>query len=165
VGPRSVSTEGTDVLNESGLQRLSNSELELVFGSSPAGPIPAGRLRGTALFFPGTAACGPLARLIFLLAWKGKATDDPPRSLQNLVGPLGTEAISARLSHDRSWVDGEECVLIDYSSTSTVAAMVRDEIRLVSPGLYLGVIWVGRRRVGWFSLRQRGRGRGPDPRP
>jgi hypothetical protein len=129
----------------------------------PRFPCPAGQLRGTALFFPGTPACGPLARLIFLLAWKGKATEDPPRSLQNLVGPLGTEAIPALLSHDRSWVDGEECVLIDYSSTSTVAAMIRDEIRLVSPGLYLGVIWLGRRRVGWFSLRQRGRE--PERRP
>jgi hypothetical protein len=43
--------------------------------------------------------------------------------------------------------------------------MVRDEIRLVSPGLYLGVVWVGRRKVGWFSLRQREHGRGPDRRP
>jgi hypothetical protein len=165
VGPRSVSAEGAAVLDESGLQRMSSNELERVFRSSPAGPIPAGQLRGTALFFPGTPACVPLARLIFLLAWKGKATEDPPRSLQNLVGPLGAEAIPALLSHDRSWVDGEECVLIDYSSTSTVAAMVRDEIRLVSPDLYLGVIWVGRRRVGWFSLRQRGSGRGPKRRP
>jgi hypothetical protein len=63
VGPRSVSTEGAALLDESSLQRLPNNKLERVFGSSPAGPMPAGRLRGTALFFPGTPACVPLARL------------------------------------------------------------------------------------------------------
>jgi hypothetical protein len=36
--------------------------------------------------------------------------------------------------------------------------MIRDEVRLVPPGLYLGVIWLGRRRVGWFILRQSGPG-------
>jgi len=34
--------------------------------------------------------------------------------------------------------------------------MVRDEIRLVGPGLYLGVVWLWHWRVGWFTLRQRG---------
>jgi hypothetical protein len=32
--------------------------------------------------------------------------------------------------------------------------MVRDEVRLVAPGLYLGVVWLWKRRVGWFTLRQ-----------
>lgn len=83
-------------------------------------------------------------------------SESPGRSLVNLVGPLRMRAIRARLSRDRSWVDGEECVLIDYSATSTVARMVRDEVRLVAPGLYLGVVWVRRRRAGWFTLRQPG---------
>jgi hypothetical protein len=111
-------------------------------------------LPGTGLLFPGTWACGPLARLVHLLFWKGKVTDAPAKSLENLVGPLGTRAVKALLSHDLSWVDGKDCVLIDYSTTSFVARPVRDEIRLVSPQLYLGVFWLRRWRLGWFTLRQ-----------
>jgi hypothetical protein len=150
----------TQGLDESGLQRLSDRDLDLVFRSSPAGPLPEGRLRGTALFFPGTPLCRPLAALVRLLAWQGKETDESHATpenaaLENLVGPLGFRAVRALLSHGRSWVDDGPCVLIDYSTTSTVAAMIRDEIRLISPGLYLGVTWVRGRRVGWFALRQR----------
>ncbi|MGY1690644.1 hypothetical protein [Geodermatophilus sp. SYSU D01105] len=143
-----------DVLDERALQRMDDRELDLLFRSSPAGEVPRGRLPGTGLVFPGTPACGPLARLIGLLVWKGKETEASGGSLQNLVGPLGTRAIRALLSMDRSWVDGEPCVLIDYSRTSVVARMVRDEIRLVAPDLYLGVVWLWRRRAGWFTLRQ-----------
>jgi hypothetical protein len=145
-------------LDESRLQRLSGRELDLVFRSSPAGPLPEGRLRGTALLFPGTPLCGPLATLVRVLAWQGKETESRATlgraALENLVGPLGFHAVRALLSHARSWVDGGQCVLIDYSTTSVVAAMVRDEIRLIAPGLYLGVTWVHGRRMGWFTLRQ-----------
>jgi hypothetical protein len=143
-----------DALDERALQRLDNRELDLLFRSSPAGDLPRGRLPGTGLLFPGTAACGPLAWLVHLVVWQGKETEPSGRSLENLVGPLRTRTIRALLSHDRSWVDGEACVLIDYSRTSIVARMVRDEVRLVAPGLYLGVVWLWKRRVGWFTLRQ-----------
>ncbi len=143
-----------DVLDEKALQRMDNRELDLLFRSSPAGDIPHGRLPGTGLLFPGTPSCGPLAWLVHLVVWQGKETEPSGRSLKNLVGPLRTRTIRALLSHDRSWVDDEECVLIDYSRTSVVARMVRDEVRLVAPGLYLGVVWLWRRRVGWFTLRQ-----------
>ncbi|MGY1679336.1 hypothetical protein [Geodermatophilus sp. SYSU D01176] len=143
-----------DVLDERALQRMDNRELDLLFRSSPAGDIPRGRLPGTGLLFPGTPVCPPLARLVHLLVWQGKETEASGRSLRNLVSPLRMRSIRALLSHDRSWVDGEECVLIDYSRTSVVARMVRDEIRLVAPGLYLGVVWLWRRRAGWFTLRQ-----------
>jgi hypothetical protein len=143
-----------DALDERSLRRLDNRELDLLFRSSPAGDLPRGRLPGTGLLFPGTPACGSLARLVHLVVWQGKETEPSGRSLRNLVGPLRMRSIRALLSHDRSWVDGAECVLIDYSRTSTVARMVRDEVRLVAPGLYLGVVWLWRRRAGWFTLRQ-----------
>ncbi|WP_231851839.1 hypothetical protein [Modestobacter italicus] len=133
---------------------MSNRELDALFRRSPAGEVPRGRLPGTALLFPGSPVCGPLARLVRLLVWQGKQTESSGRSLRNVVGPLRTRAIRALLCHDRSWVDGKRCVLIDYSTTSRVAHMVRDEVRLVSPSLYLGVVWTWRRRVGWFALRQ-----------
>jgi len=143
-----------EVLDERALRRLSDQELDLLFRASPAGEIPHGRLAGTAVLFPGSPVSGPLARLVHLLFWQGKEIEGSGRSLVNFVGPLRMRAIRARLSHDRSWVDGGECVLMDYSATSTVARMARDEIRLVAPGLYLGVVWLWRRRAGWFTLRR-----------
>jgi hypothetical protein len=152
---RTAHTAPVEALDERVLRRMGNRELDALFRSSPAGEIPHGRLAGTGLLFPGSPVCGPLVRLVRLLVWQGKETENSGRSLRNLVGPLRMKAIRALLSRDRSWVDGGRCVLIDYSTTSRVAHMVRDEIRLVSPGLYLGVVWMWRRRVGWFALRQR----------
>ena len=143
-----------EALDERALRRMDNRALDALFRSSRAGRIPHGRLPGTTLLFPGSVVCGLLARLVRLLVWQGKETERQGRSLKNLVGPLGMRTIRALLSHDRSWVDGDPCVLIDYSTTSRVAHMVRDEIRLVSPGLYLGVVWLWKRRVAWFTLRQ-----------
>ena len=151
---RTANAVREDVLDERSLRGLDNRELDILFRSSPAGDLPRGRLPGTGLLFPGTRACGPLARLVHLVVWQGKQTEPSGRSLVNLVGPLRTPAIRALLSHDRSWVDGAGCVLIDYSKTSVVARMVRDEVRLVAPGLYLGVVWLWKRRAGWFTLRQ-----------
>ena len=152
---RTLSARRAAALDERALRRMDDRALDTLFRASPAGPIPHGRLPGTAVLFPGSAVCGLLARLVHLLVWQGKETEPPGRSLRNLVGPLGTRTIRALLCHDRSWVDGGPCVLIDYSTTSRVAHMVRDEVRLVSPGLYLGVVWLWRRRVAWFTLRQR----------
>jgi len=78
--------------------------------------------------------------------------------LRNKITPFSLRLIAARVTLDRSWVDDRPCVLLDYSKTSVVASMVRDEIRLVAPDLYLGVVWMWRRRVGWFTLRGRAPG-------
>jgi hypothetical protein len=151
---RSAHALRKEVLDERSLRRMDNRELDLLFRSSPAGDLPHGHLPGTGLLFPGTAACGPLAKLVHLLVWQGKETEVSGRSLKNLIGPMRMRSIRALLSHDRSWVDSKKCVLIDYSTTSTVAGMVRDEVRLVAPDLYLGVVWLWKRRAGWFTLRQ-----------
>jgi hypothetical protein len=151
---RTAHTVPVEVLDERALRRMPNRDLDLLFRSSRAGKVPHGRLPGTAVLFPGSVASGPLAGLVHLLVWQGKETESSGRSLRNLVGPLRMRTIRALLSHDRSWVDGDRCVLIDYSTTSRVAHMVRDEIRVVSPGLYLGVVWMWKRRVAWFTLRQ-----------
>jgi hypothetical protein len=140
-------------VTEDVLLALSNVELDGLFRASPAGGIPDGNMNGTVLAWPGTALARPLAFLIHLLAWQGKVVDRRELMLRNKITPLRLRLIKARLSSDESWVDGRECVLLDYSRTSIVARMVRDEIRLVGPDLYLGVVWMWRRRVGWFTLR------------
>jgi hypothetical protein len=140
-------------VDEGDLLRMSNTDLDELFRSSGAGPIPDGDMRGTVLAFPGTAVATPLAKALYVVAWQGKVVDRRHGMLRNKITPLRLRLIAAKVSHAASWVDGQDCVLLDYSHTSLVAKMVRDEVREVSPGLYLGVVWVWRRRVGWFTLR------------
>jgi hypothetical protein len=42
--------------------------------------------------------------------------------------------------------------VIDYSKTSFFFKKVRDEIREIEPGVYLGKVWWGERRVLDFAL-------------
>jgi len=150
---RPVSDSRATPITEAVLLGTANSELDALFRESPAGPIPDGDTRGTLLAWPGTRWAKPLASVVYLIAWKGKVLNRRDTLLCNKITPFWLQLIKARLSHDDSWVDQRECILIDYSKTSFVARMVRDEVRLVGPGLYLGVVWLWRRRVGWFTIR------------
>jgi len=143
----------TRTLDEGDLVRLTNDELDDVFRASPAGELPAGVVRGTALVFNGTLACRVIAKLAYWFAWQGKKLDPDRRGLVNRITPLRLPLIRATVSHGKSWVDDKDCTVIDYSKTSLVARMVRDETRLIAPGLHLGVVWLWRRRAAWFALR------------
>lgn len=142
-------------LDESALLGYRNSALDVLFRQSAAGPIPDGDTSGTLLAWPGTWAAKPLARIAHTI-WQGKVLDRREALLRNKLTPLGLKLVKARLSVADSWVDDAECVLIDYSKTSILARMVRDEIRLVGPGFYLGVVWLWRKRIGWFTIRSAG---------
>jgi hypothetical protein len=133
------------------LLRMPADELDAVFRSAPAGPIPHGTARGTMLLATGHRAGQVVRALTRRLLWRGKVFL-PNGTLLNVVGPFGAKAVRATVQPAASWVDGRECVLIDYATTSTVARWVRDEIRLVGPDLYLGVAWLARRRVASFAL-------------
>lgn len=147
---------GPTTLDESLLLGCRNSALDLLFRQSVAGPIPDGDTRGTLLAWPGTWLAKPLAQLVRVIIWQGKVLDRREGVLRNKVTPFGLRLVKARLSIASSWVDSADCVLIDYSKTSFLARMVRDEIRQVGPGLYLGVVWLWRKRVGWFTIRSTG---------
>ena len=150
---RRVADRETRALDEGDLTRTTNSGLDTLFRTSPPGRLPAGVLRGTVLLFPGSRAGPFLARVLYWLAWQGKVVTPTGDSLVNRVSPLRLPLIRARVGRGRSWADDDPCVVIDYSRTSLVARMVRDETREVSPGLHLGVVWLWRRRTAWFALR------------
>jgi hypothetical protein len=119
-------------------------ELDARFAAAPAGAMPSGRGRGTALLLPGTRAARPLAAWA-RTGWQGKTFDVAAGQLRNRVSPFGMHAITAAVREEASWVDGEPCIVLDYSDTSRVARAVRDEIRAIEPGVYLGVVFWGRR--------------------
>ena len=127
-------------------------QLAQIFGSGVAGAIPNGRGKGTVLIGTG----GPLARLAaalaYALAWRGKVVNAREGRLKNLVTPLAIRAIEAAVYKQDSWYDGETCIVLDYSKTSFVARKIRDEIREIAPGVFLGLVFWGRRHVLDFAL-------------
>ncbi len=129
------------------LPSLSGSELDALFANAPAGEIPTGKGSGQALMVTGTFASRPLIAMVRLLAWQGKEFDGPTHSLRNLISPFSRRAISADVYVDASRLDGRPCIVLDYSKTSRLAKWIRDEIREVEPGLYVGLVYVRSRRA------------------
>jgi hypothetical protein len=129
------------------LPSLRGSELDALFANAPAGEIPSGKGRGQALMATGTFASRPLIAVVRLLAWQGKEFDGPTHSLRNLISPFGVRAITADVYVDASRFDGRPCIVLDYSKTSRLAKWIRDEIREVEPGLYVGLVYVRSRRA------------------
>jgi hypothetical protein len=140
-------TEATGATTARELLAMPAGELDALFRSSPAGRCPAGLGAGTAIMAPATLFARPLAALTRVLAWQGKEFAVDGRSLRNLLSPVGWRAVDAEVYRGRSRVDSQPCIVLDYSETSRTAKWVRDEIREVAPGLYLGVVFVRSRRV------------------
>ena len=140
------------------LMKMSQGRLDDLFKSSPPGPIPEGDSQGTAVVWPGTFFTRIIARLVHGFAWQGKVFTKTPdgkdATLQNKVSVAGVKAIVARVYYTPSWLDGKECIVLDYSKTSLLARKIRDEIRLVDEvrRIYLGKVWWGKTRLIDFAL-------------
>lgn len=134
------------------LQTLTPDELDELFRQSPAGAIPDGEADGVVLLASGTDLTGPLSKLIHLVGWKGKVFDRGKGELLNRISPVGLEAVRAKVYKEASWLDQKETIVLDYSKTSLVAQWIRDEIREVSPGVYLGLVFWERSKILHFAL-------------
>ena len=123
------------VRSASDLVRLSRADLEAVYRVSDVGTIPVGSTRGTAIFKPGSRMTMPASRVTRIL-WQGKYFKDDV--MVNRV--LGVHAIETRTYISESWLDGKPSFILDYDTTKLFKD-VRDEVREVSPGLYLGAMY------------------------
>ena len=140
------------VADVSDLLHMSSDELDELFRQSTGGELPDGEADGTVLIESGTQLAGPAAKLIHFFAWKGKVFDREKGELRNEILPFGIDAVRAKVYRGDSWLDGKETIVLDYSKTSLVAHWIRDEIRTVGPGLYLGLVFWERRKVLHFAL-------------
>jgi len=134
------------------LLTMTQAELDDLFTSVEAGPIPNGEAKGTAIVAPGTPYTAEIAEFINIFAWQGKIFDAQKMVLVNKITTFGLNAVLARVMREPSWIDGKECIVLDYSQTSFVAHWVRDEIRLIGPGLYLGIVFWDKTRLIHFTL-------------
>jgi hypothetical protein len=140
------------VIDSGQMLSMRQDELEELFRSSPPGDIPRGRGRGTVVFAPHTIVGRIAAVLAYWLAWQGKVLDPNTSTLLNLISPFRIKAIRAQVYEEASWFDGKPCIVLDYSKTSFVAKKIRDEIREVDDGVYLGLVFWGTRLILKFTL-------------
>ncbi len=138
--------------NPSTLIAATRPELARLFSSGRAGEVPDGRGRGTVLLGTGGLTARVAAGLSYALVWRGKVVNARAARLLNILTPLQVEAIEAMIYKQESWYDGAPCIVLDYSKTSFAARRIRDEIREIAPGVYLGIVFWGRRHVLDFAL-------------
>ncbi len=132
------------------LQELNNSQLNELYDYGSAYEIPSANRPGfqhllTGLPLPVPGYKGPSDLLSFF--WGGKIffTDQVGNiTLTNQVfpnTPFNFNDISAQVSiNNNSYTnDGEPVIFLDYNKSNiAIARIVRDEMRLIAPSLYLG---------------------------
>ena len=134
------------------LTTMSQTELDDLFRRAPLGEIPDGdaerhghrrarhRARRT------HPALGALARL----AGQGRL---PAAGLSVQQGrPTRLAPGQGARVRRAELVRRQPAIILDYSKTSLIAHKVRDEIREVSPGTFLGIVYFGTRKTINFVL-------------
>ena len=134
------------------LLEMSNADLDSLFSKSPAGDVPDGPAKGTAIIAPGTKFTQEIAEFVNIFGWQGKTFDKAKGVLRNRITIFGISAIIAKVYKGASWFDNKECVVLDYSETSVVAHWIRDEIRLIQPDFYLGRVYWAKKPLIHFCL-------------
>ena len=134
------------------LTTMSQMELDDLFRQTRAGEIPDGDALGTVIVAPGSEIEGPTLLFARWLAWQGKVFYRAQGYLLNKVGPLGFHLIKAKVYVAPSLFDSQPAIILDYSKTSLLAHKVRDEIREVSPGTFLGIVYYGEQKTINFVL-------------
>ncbi|MGL4463954.1 MAG: hypothetical protein ACRC1K_17505 [Planctomycetia bacterium] len=117
------------------LTKMSCCELENFYRTLSPGATPIGCYRGRPILCGGSTKDRVRMKLIGA-AWKGKCFSADGTCLVNQWA--GFKAIRAAVHPGTSWFDGGPVLEMDYQHTSTVWKDTRDELREVSPGLYLG---------------------------
>lgn len=136
LSPRAWSQQACWTVND--LLALDEAQLLALYSSSSAVVMPRGKVKGTPIIKPGTRN----AKLISKgarVCWQGKVFH--PESGRAVNRFFGVPSVPAALSTGPSRLDGRPALILDYAETSLVYEPYRDEIRQVSPGLYLGLMY------------------------
>lgn len=136
----------------------SREELDEIYRNAEPGNIPEGDTCGTAIL-AGSPFSKIAAAFARIFAWQGKvfdmfSSDRQSGILVNKITPFSLNFIVAKVYRGKSWLDGKDTIVIDYSKTSFVAKAIRDEIREAEQGVYLGKVWWGKKRILDFALTQ-----------
>lgn len=125
----------------------------LFLGGGYAGD-PAGTTRGTVLYADEALFPRLKARLQGTI-WKGKVFHGDGTFTNRWLG--GVRAGTVGTAVEPSWLDGQPTLVARYSPSALVFRNVRDELRQVGPGVWLGRSYdatTGRPK-NWFVLEAR----------
>lgn len=117
------------------LADCSPAQLEQLFRQGYVTGIPTGKMKAMPLMNPGK----PQARIASRagrLVFSGKVIADDASEAKNIF--FGVQMIKGVFRIEPSVRDAQPAIILDYSGTSLVYRNFRDEIREISPGLYLG---------------------------
>ncbi len=134
------------------LMAMSPVELDNLYKNSPIGEIPNGQSNGKVLFVFQISMWEVFSSLIDSLIWQGKIFYREQGFLLNRLTVLGFHMIEAKVYRGNSQFSEGESIILDYSKSSFIAQKIRDEIREVAPGLYLGQAYWDQTRVLSFAL-------------
>ncbi len=121
------------------LVRSDRATLESLYHMASPGSIPSGYLPGRAIPSPGTSKTVRKSHRIGVL-WKGKDFPDDHTMLNVLAG--GVRAVRTDVYMGDSWFDGRPSIILDYANSTRIFRDVRDEMREIAPGLYLGMTYI-----------------------
>lgn len=125
--------------------------LEALFRQGTLGCGPVGPTRGTVLHADGRH---PRAKARLQGAvWKGKTFHGDGTFTNRWLG--GVHAVSAAAHVGPSRLDGRPCLVMEYAPDARVFGGVRDELREIAPGVWLGRGYdaASGRPKNWFVLR------------
>jgi hypothetical protein len=126
------------------LLRMNECELLDLYRAGTVTAAPCGFADGWAIYKPGRASTVPRAHFTRAL-WKGKEFSADGTTMINHIGKL--RMIKADVFPGDSWLDGKPTLVFDYLCTSRLFSNVRDEVREVAPGVYLGLTYL-RKKCG-----------------
>jgi hypothetical protein len=124
---------------------------EALFRQGDLGCSPLGPTRGAVLYADGKHP-RLKARLQGVL-WKGKTFHCDGTFTNRWFA--GVQAVSAGVCVEPSWLDGQSCFVMQYAADAPVFGNVRDELRQIAPGVWLGHSYdaaTGHSK-NWFMLR------------
>jgi hypothetical protein len=135
------------------LLRMSEPQLIAIYTAAEPGPFLSGYVPGTMIFKPGSKVTVPTAKLIRATAWQGKYFHEDKMTNRT----FGLRAITTPVEMGTSYVDGRPSLVFDYATSRPFfVRRYRDEVRQVSPGVYLGIMHrrdqCGATIATWFAL-------------
>lgn len=114
-------------------RRMSGEELEARFAAGTCA-VPPGVTRGHVVYLADVKH-SRLRSAMQSVVWKGKVFFDDGEFINRFCG---FRADRSTVEIGASWLDGGACVVLEYPPSALVFANARDEIREVSPGVYMG---------------------------
>lgn len=134
------------------LLKMTQAELDTLYRQGTTAQLPNGDSKGILILAPGSGLNQWLAAVATLLVWQGKVFYLNQGFLLNKVLPFSLKLVKAEVYRGTSWIDGKEAIVLDYAKTSFIAQKIRDEIREIAPGIYLGQAFWDRTHILNFVL-------------